>query len=128
MTAQLVSLLPWLVVLLAVWAVAQLGLTAHRAARAAASGGAAPVGRLRLLARGLGSLTFVLLALALGPWGPATWPLWGVVVAAWAWGALTAGTAWRHLPQQAAGGRGRGLADLVAEAGLLVAVIAFVVV
>jgi len=122
-SAQLVSLLPWLVVLLAGWAVAQLGVTAHRAAR---SGGAGS--RVRLLARVLGSLTFVLLALALGPWGPVTWPLWSALLAVWAWGALTAGTAWRHLPRRAEGERGRGVADLVGEVGLLLAVIAFVVV
>jgi hypothetical protein len=127
-SAQLLALLPWVVVLLAVWAVVQLGVAAHRAARAGTAGGVTPVGRVRLLARVLGSLTFLLLALALGPWGPVTWPLWSALLAVWAWGALTAGTAWRHLPRRAAGERGRGVADLVGEAGLLVAVIAFVVV
>ena len=120
---MIASLLPWLVVLLAAGAVVQLGVTAHRAARPGSA-----VSRSRLVARTTGSLTFVLLALALGPWGPATWPLWGVVFAAWAWGALTAGTAWRHLPRRAGAGRGREVTELVGEAGLLLAVIAFVVV
>ncbi len=122
MTAQL---LPWLVVLLAAGAVVQLGVTAHRAARPGGAGS-----RSRLLTRTVGSLTFVLLALALGPWGPATWPLWGVLVAGWAWGALTAATAWQHLPPDREGERGRrgAAAGLAGEAGLLLAVVAFVVV